>query len=70
MLRRSSREAPRSFAVVIASDSEAIQTKPRWQTQSLDCFASLAMTACFDQERFNANAILDRLGAEQWEEGR
>jgi hypothetical protein len=31
--------------VVIASDSEAIQTKPPPRTQSLDCFASLAMTA-------------------------
>jgi hypothetical protein len=29
---------------VIASDSEAIQTKPLPQTPSLDCFALLAMT--------------------------
>jgi hypothetical protein len=29
---------------VIASDSEAIQTKPQLGTPSLDCFALLAMT--------------------------
>ena len=32
-------------AVVIASDSEAIQTKPPPQSLSLDCFALLAMTS-------------------------
>jgi hypothetical protein len=30
--------------VVIASDSEAIQTKPQMRSPSLDCFALLAMT--------------------------
>jgi len=30
--------------IVIASDSEAIQTKPPPQSPSLDCFALLAMT--------------------------
>ena len=29
---------------VIASDSEAIQTKPQMRSPSLDCFALLAMT--------------------------
>jgi hypothetical protein len=32
-------------SVVIASNSEAIQTKPPPQTLTLDCFALLAMTA-------------------------
>jgi hypothetical protein len=34
-----------SDGIVIASDSDAIQTKPRPQTLRLDCFALLAMTA-------------------------
>jgi len=32
------------LSAVIASDSEAIQTKRQPQSQSLDCFALLAMT--------------------------
>jgi hypothetical protein len=35
----------RSDGIVIASDSDAIQTKPQRQTLSLDGFAWLAMTA-------------------------
>ena len=35
--------------VVIASDSEAIQTEPQMGSPSLDCFALLAMTACRSQ---------------------
>jgi hypothetical protein len=34
----------RNISVVIASDSEAIQTKPLPQSPSLDRFALLAMT--------------------------
>jgi len=38
------REKIKESGAVIASDSEAIQTKPQRQTSSLDRFALLAMT--------------------------
>ena len=37
--------------VVIASDSEAIQTKPQMRSPSLDCFAFLAMTGPLFSDR-------------------
>jgi hypothetical protein len=47
--------------VVIASDSEATQTKPQMRSPSLDCFALLAMTV--GQTQRQAPAVDSRAGA-------
>jgi hypothetical protein len=46
----------RSSFAVIASDSEAIQTKPQLETPRLDRFALLAMTESALEDPIGANA--------------
>jgi len=43
----------RNTSLVIASESEAIQTKPQLQSSSLDRFALLAMTVELRQPKDN-----------------